>query len=179
MEVKKKMAEIVEMDKPKPQLLLPFAEKEYVDMPRAQHILGVSWSVINRMAASGFVHLIEFRERGWKKIRYQSIVDHCDRLRVEYGIPDRRPALSSPVLRHRDEDLLPFPLRDTIGTRDTLGALGFVKVESVIKICQEGLFECYRIHPMGPWRISLSSFHAYLERTMRGVRRGEAYKIPE
>jgi hypothetical protein len=172
------MGKIVEMEKPKPQLLLPFAEKEYIDMPRGQRILGVSWNVLNRMAASGLIHLIEFRERGWKKIRYQSIVDHCDRLRTEYGIPDNRPQLS-PMLRHRDEDLLPFPLRDTIGTSEALLALGLAKPESIIKICQEGPFWCYRVHSTGPWRISLSSFNVYLERTMRGVRRGVAYKIPE
>ena len=81
-------------------------------------------------------------------------------------------------MRHRDEDLLPFPLCNTIGFRDVQRALGFSSISPVLKILNEALFERYRLHPAGPWRISMTSFAAWLERTRVGVTRGpHAYKI--
>jgi hypothetical protein len=162
------------------QLLLPFAEREYVDMKRACRILNSSWTVIYRLAESGYLQLIDYRARGWKRVRYQSIVEHCDRLRQEYAIPDRRPPLSSPVLRHKDEDLLPFPACETIGFREVQQALGFSSIAPVLKILEEGRFECYRLHPAAPWRIFAPSFADYLERSRVGLTRGpHAYKIIE
>lgn len=157
-----------------------FSEKNYVDMKRACRILDASWTAIYRLAESGYLQLIDYRARGWKRVRYQSIVDHCDQLRRQYAIPDRRPPLSSPVLRHRDEDLLPFPARQTIGFREIQQALGFSSIAPVLKILEEGPFECYRLHPAAPWRIYAPSFLEYLERCRVGVTRGpRAYRIVE
>ena len=161
----------------KAQLLLPFAEREYVDMPRACRILGTSATTVVRMAASGYLQLIEYRERAWKKIRYRSIVEHCDRLRVEYAIPDTRPALANELLRHKDEDILPFPMRDTIYIRDIVEPLGFACKQPATKIVEEGRFLAYRLHPGAAWRIHAPSFREYLSRTLQGVSGGpRAYK---
>lgn len=151
-----------------PQMFLPFAEKEYVDMARACRILGVGWETVRRLADTGQVDLIEYRERGWKRIRYQSLIDFCERLRREYGIPDRRPHLSAPYLRHRDEDLLPFPLADTMYSEEATSALGVSK-NVLAHLIEEGRFEAYRMVLSGgeavkgsPWRISRASFGQYL-----------------
>jgi hypothetical protein len=121
------------------------------------------------MAEAGYIQLIEYRAGGWKKIRYQSIVDWCDRLREEYAIPDRRPPLSSPILRHKDEDLLPFPLLQSISTEDAMIATGYQHHWTVNKLCEEGHFECYRLHPEYFWRINLPSFRAWLDKWLAGV----------
>jgi hypothetical protein len=156
------------------------SENEYVNMPRACRILGASWTVIDRMIGLGVLEQIDPGPRRWKNLVYQSIVDHCDGLRKKYVIPDRRPPLSSPRMRYKDEDLLPFPLCNTIRFHDVQRALGFSSISPVLKILNQGLFECYRLHPAGLWRISITSFVAYLEKTRIGLKRGpHAYKITE
>ena len=151
-----------------------FAEREYVDMERACHILGASWSMVNRMAASGYLILVDFRRRGRKRVNYASIIEHCDRLRQEYAIPDRRSPLSSELRRYRDDDILPFPLRDTIGATDAAPMLGYQVKWSALKLCEEGRFEAYRLHPGAPWRISLPSLQKYLEEITKGIHGGAA-----
>jgi len=37
------------------QLLLPFAEKEYIDIGRACRIYGVTWMVVRQMAEEGII----------------------------------------------------------------------------------------------------------------------------
>ena len=51
------------------QILLPFAEKEYIDAPRASRILDVSHRTVLRLAASRMIEMIEYRENARKKIR--------------------------------------------------------------------------------------------------------------
>ncbi|MGO9731868.1 hypothetical protein [Mycobacterium sp.] len=87
-----------------------------------------------------------------------------DRLREEHKIADRRPQLSGPYLRHRDEDLLPFPLKDTLRAQQALAALGFAKTHSLVLLIEEGRFEAYQLVPQGPWRVSGSSLLAHLDR---------------
>ena len=131
------------------------------------------------MAASGLIELIDYRPHGHHRIRYQSIVNHCNRLREEYAITDRRPPLSSPLLRNKDDDLLPFPLSDTIGVPAIAPALGLSPL-SVRRLLEEGPFDCYRVHPSAPWRISMASFSAYLEGVRAGVAgHPGAYRIRE
>jgi hypothetical protein len=107
----------------KNQLMLPFAEREYVDMPRACRILGASWNMVVGMAAGGYLRLVDYRRNSHKRVHYGTLVEHCNRLREEYAIPDRRPPLACELLRHRDDDILPFPLRDTIAVADDPEAL--------------------------------------------------------
>lgn len=145
-----------------------FAEREYVDMDRACRILGVSWSMLNRMCSQGYLILVDFRHRGRKRVHYGSLVGHCCRLREEYAIPDRRPVLASDLLRHRDEDILPFALRDTIDTSNAARLLGFQAKQTANLMCVKGCFESYRLHPFAPWRISRSSLQEYLRELLSG-----------
>src|SRR5580658_2609607 len=75
--------------------VLPFAEKEYVDMARAGDILGVSWQTVMRLAQSGMLRMVEWRSPSRRLVHYGSLVDFCDDLRRQYMIPDRRPTLSA------------------------------------------------------------------------------------
>lgn len=157
-----------------PQFLLPFAEKEYVDGDRACLILGICRKTLARMAQSGLVEMIEYSLRGhYKRVRYLSIVEYCDQLRHRYSIPDRRPILSASFLRHRDEDLLPFPLSITMGSEEALAAMGLPserhrsEVRRLALLVEEGRFEAYQLVPGGHWRISRPSFAAYLDRVRR------------
>ncbi len=149
-----------------PQFVLPFAEKEYVDVARTEAILGVSWQTVVRLAQTGMLDLIDLRPRGWKKVRYGSIVDFCDRLRELYRIPDRRPTLSAPYLRHRDVDLLPFPLTATMCMTEALAATGLADRRGLRALMEEGCFEAYRLMdaPGVPWRISRPSFVEWMKK---------------
>ena len=153
-----------------PAVQAPFAEREYVDMPRCCRILGVNETVARRLAESGLIKLIDHLPRTRKKIRYQSVVDLCDRLRREYGIPDRRPLLSAPYLRHRDADLLPFPLADTIYSNKAMELIG-CGFYTLTRLVDEGRILAYRLAPGArtPWRISSSSVTAHMQRTLNGV----------
>lgn len=156
------------------QILLPFAEREYVDVNRTARILGVSATTVLRLAAtrdpSGqfLLNLIDFRRGARKRILYSSIVRFCDRIRAKFGIPDRRPPLSNPIFRHKDDDLLPFPISDTIGIKAVLPPLGFVDKRPVVNLIEEGAFEAYQIYNETPWRISRTSFLAFMEKTRTG-----------
>jgi excisionase family DNA binding protein len=96
------------------------------------------------------------------RLLYSSIVRLCDQIRVKYNIPDRRPKLSNPILRHRDEDLLPFPWSDTMDTTEALTYIGYESRKTVYNLIEEGRFEAYRLVGEMDWRISRSSFAAFL-----------------
>ena len=90
------------------QMILPFAEKEFVNVPRTARILGVSVSTVYRMAemhdkgGRALLSLVAYRRNARKRVLYASIVRFCDGLRNRYGITDRRPKLDHPMFRHRD-----------------------------------------------------------------------------
>lgn len=115
------------------------------------------------MAASGSVKTID--RGGPRLVHYLSVVELCDRIRMAYNLPDRRPQVS--VMRHRDEDLLPFPLRETIGAQTALRTLGLGQLEEVLRLIEQGRFEAYRLAPDAPWRISRPSLLTYIEYTRR------------
>ena len=137
---------------------------EGIDSQRACRILGVNYRTLMRLAASGCIEWFEDGKRSWKRVRYNSIVDLCDRLRNDYDIADRRPILPPPHLRHRDEDLLPFPLQDTMSAPEVLRVLGFAKTPSLVGLIEKGCFEAYQVVPESPWRVSRSSLTAWWER---------------
>jgi len=154
------------------QLLLPFAEREYIDVKRAARILGISISAVLAFHAYGYIEMIDYAKRKRKRVRYQSIVDLCDRLRKEHGINDRRPPLPNPIFRHRDADLLPFPLEDTIGVRQVMRVLGYSSEKPVYFMIEEGCFDAYRLSNKMAWRISRSSLAAYVSRVRQNARLG-------
>jgi hypothetical protein len=153
------------------QLILPFAEKEYVNVPRTSRILGVGVSTVYRLAelqdkgGRALLTLVGYRRQARKRVLYSSIVRFCDSLRTRYGIEDRRPKLDNPMFRYRDEDLLPFPLSDTIGSAEALAALGYEDRRPLVCLIEEGRFDAYQLVRESAWRISRSSFKAFLATT--------------
>jgi hypothetical protein len=153
------------------QLILPFAEKEYVNVGRTARILGVGITTVYRLArlqdktGHTLLTLVEYRPQARKRILYSSIVRFCDSLRARFGIEDRRPKLDHPMFRHRDEDLLPFPLSDTIGSIEALSALGYEDIRPLVCLIEEGRFDAYQFLRESPWRISRSSFKTFLAAT--------------
>jgi excisionase family DNA binding protein len=114
--------------------------------------------------AAGYIEMIDYAKHKRKRVRYQSIVDFCDELRKRYCITDRRPPLANPLLRHRDADLLPFPIEDTLNIEQTAEILGYSSPTPVRLMIEEGRFEAYQFFPGSPWRVSKTSLAAYLER---------------
>lgn len=146
------------------QLLLPFAEREYIDMARAARILGVTWSTVALLFRKRLIEIIDYAPHKRKRVRYQSIVDFCDELRRLHAIKDRRPPLDDPMFRHLDSDLLPFPIEDTIEIDEVANILGYSSVTPVRLMIEEGRFEAYQFYPSSPWRISKRSLAEYLQR---------------
>jgi hypothetical protein len=146
----------------------PFIDKEYVDAARCARILGVSLTTVYRLIATvafdgkPLIAMVEYRRGARKRILYSSIVNFCDKLRTHFMIDDRRPALTDRLFRHKDEDLLPFPLADTIYSAEALEALGYMSNKPLVALIEEGCFEAYRLVLDNPWRISRSSFAAFL-----------------
>ncbi len=153
------------------QFILPFAEKEYVNVARAARILGVSVSTVYRLAeledkgGRALLVLVSYRFQARKRVLYSSIVRFCDGLRAHAGIDDRRPKLDHPMFRHRDEDLLPFPLSDTIYSAEALRALGHEDRRPLVNLIEEGRFDAYQLIRESAWRISRSSFVRFLDAT--------------
>lgn len=145
------------------QLILPFAQRDYIDMNHACRILGASWTTLTLLHKQGEIHIIDYRARAWKRVHYRSLVAFCDRLRARYLIPDRKPQLEAEFLRYRDEDVLPFPLRDTISMATALSALGYSRQSSVESLIDMGKIEAYKLLKGGHWRISASSLQKYLQ----------------
>jgi hypothetical protein len=108
------------------------------------------------------VSMIEYRKGARRRILYSSIVRYCDQLRLKYNIVDRRPRLANSFLRHRDEDLLPFPLADTIRSTETLEALGYTAHSALVSLVEEGRFDAYKLVGGKEWRISRSSLAAFI-----------------
>lgn len=158
--------------------MLPFAEKEWITVDRAENILGVETGVIYRLRElrdeedNPYLRVVDYGHGNRKRVLYSSVVRYCDYLRVRYAIRDRRPPLDNPIFRHRDEDLLPFPLSDTIDVRAALAYTAYDSPSSIHKLIEEGAFEAYRVLPLrgSPWRISRSSFGAWLRRTTQPPR---------
>lgn len=151
------------------QLLLPFAEREYVDVKRAAKILGISERTVLDFCTpvEGIkprLEAISYAAHKRKRIRYQSIVDFCEALRTRYGIADRRPLLASSLFRHRDADLLPFPLEDTIDVKAVMEILGYASLTPIYMMIEEGRFEAYQLANLHPWRISRISLAAFIAR---------------
>lgn len=151
-----------------PELIPPFSDRAYVNVGRVTKILGVGISTVYRLSdhkdkgGRELLTLVEYRSGAWKRILYSSVVRFCDALLTRYGIEDRRPKPNSPIFRRRDEDLLPFPLSDTIGSLEVLEALGYADRRPMVNLIEEGRFDAYQLVPESAWRISRKSFAAFL-----------------
>jgi hypothetical protein len=155
------------------QFILPFAEKEYVTVQRTANILGVSEPTVYRLAGlrgrdgRELLTLVSYRRQARVRVLYSSIVRFCDGLRVKYGIPDRRPTLDAPWFRHKDLDLLPFPLPDTMDSAEAIAALGYADIRPLTCLIEEGRFEAYKLMEANRcgWRISRPMFRDFLNLT--------------
>src|ERR1039458_922500 len=97
-------------------LALPIQRSAEVDIARVAGIFGVTVASARGMAEDGlFPGSYKVSVLTPWRINYDSVVAYCDRLRLEYRISARMAPLA-PGRRHRDEDLLPFPLTETIYT---------------------------------------------------------------
>jgi len=145
------------------QLVIPFAERDWIDMEHACKILGASWATVYRLFEDGEIRVIDYRVRAWKRVHYGSIVEFCDRLRAKYAIPDRKPPLSAGFLRYRDEDVLPFALSNTITAANAMAALAIGRMEALVSLFDEGKIEAYQLVEGSIWRVSKSSLLLYME----------------
>ena len=150
-------------------------EKEYISTRRALNILGVTQpTTLSRLAAAGRIRLVPYKKTG--RVHYGSLVEFCDRIREAYRIEDRRPKLSAPNLGHRDEDVLPFPLADTISAEEACAALG-KKNKALLDLIEGGYFEAYQLMQSEPWRVSRSSLFAFVERVRSSGQFGKAFGL--
>lgn len=150
-----------------------FAEKAWISVDRAAAILDISVATLYRLRRLSDEHgrrlidTIDYGRGKRQRVKYASVVRFCDRLRERYAIADRRPRLDHPMFRWKDVELLPFPPEDTISVREALAAMSYESETPVLRLCEEGAFDCYQIlpHPGSRWRISRNSFSAWLEKT--------------
>jgi len=147
-----------------PKLALPFQRKAEIDPKRIARILGTSPSTVMRMVRSGLIRSITLPNEKRPRIEYDAVVEYCNRLRLEYRISTR-------ILgklhgrRYRDEDLLPFPLRDTISVQVVEKALECTK-ETVRCLIEEGVLVAYQVwigQRGSPWRIQRQSLERHIE----------------
>lgn len=156
------------------QFMLPFAEKEWIDVARAARILGIGVTTLYRLRecrneqGRPFIEGIDCGHGRRQRVKYSSVVAYCDYLRQRYSIPDRRPPLDHPIFRHRDEDLLPFPLVDTMGIQHALRYTPWSAEDALYHLIEEGAFWAYRILPSAPWRISRNDFARWLDERHTG-----------
>lgn len=143
---------------------LPFARNKEIDIHRAARILGTDIRTVQRMLKD------KLMSGGYRptpaspyRIEHASIVEYCDALRVRFHIPARRRAAGS---RPLDEDILPFPVAETIQLREVAAHLD-VSNNTASKLLDTGDLVGYQLIPGAKgstWRIHRPSFIAYQER---------------
>lgn len=137
---------------------LPWTEREAIDVKRAAKILAVSEDVIRQFLRKGV--LTNFSVRSAPSIKYEAIVTFCDDLRLKYGFPARKPPTG---IRPKDIELLPFPMSESMNTREV--AMALEKSETtVIHLLEEGTILGYKLLPVRriPWRIHEASVRSYI-----------------
>ncbi len=156
----------------------PVSQYIDIDRRRARGILGVGMRTLERLTASGRIDWVNRGKKTHKLLRYQSLVDFCDEVHQRHRIPDRRPRLGA-GMRYRDEDLLPFPLADTICAKEACDLLDLRHPASIVRLVEEGKFEAYQLVPRGPWRISRSSLYAFMRDIQRPTPEHRlCYRVP-
>lgn len=162
-------------DGPGSQILLPFAEREWITLERTCLILGTTPKTVYQIedtcdeSGSPLIRVLSFGVAKRKRVLYKSVVEFCDYLAKKHSIPVQRPPLSNSLFRHRDEDLLPFPLSDTMSIVDANRYLGYESRGPVVNFIAEGRFYAYRLLDRGAcqWRISRKSFAAWFSACTR------------
>lgn len=150
-----------------PKLGLPFQKSETIDVKRAAAVFRVSGKTIVRMCERGLLrhYKLDGGRANWQ-IEYCSVVEYCDRLRVENAISDSRAQLKPGHKRRRDDELLPFPFAQTIFIADAMARLECSDVQ-VLKLIECGSLVAYRVlvdRPGSPWRIHEPSLDRYIQK---------------
>lgn len=147
---------------PGPRLDLPFQQAEAVDARRVAKILAVSHHTVVRMMNRKLLR--NYRVGLNWRIEYESVVEYCNELRVAYRVSEhqllRKPARG----RLRDEDLLPFPIAQTIYAKEVERRLDIGR-RPVIYLIEQGDLVGYQIlidAAASPYRIYRPSFERYL-----------------
>lgn len=147
-----------------PKLALPFQRSAEVDIKRIARILAISTSSVLRMIKAGLIRSISIPGESQPRVNYDAVVEYCNRLRLEYRITDRLlPKLQG--RRHREEELLPFPLHDSIGIAEVQERLQCTK-EVARRLIEEGALIAYQVYISergSPWRIQRQSLDRYIE----------------
>lgn len=148
-----------------PKLGLPFQKTQEIDVERASSILGVTKSTMRRMLDNHLVRAYRAKDkRGTWRIEYSSIVEYCDKLRVQHCISANRVSLAGTRRRHRDRELLPFPLDETVYVAEVAERLECCAM-TVAHLIETGSIVGYQVlfeTPGCPWRIHGPSVDRYL-----------------
>jgi len=149
-----------------PKLALPFQRSQEIDIRRVAKILAVGDITAYRMVRAGLFpgayQVSGSKQQQWR-IAYSSVVEYCNRLRLEYRISSRA-VTPIPGRRHRDEELLPFPMAETIGVAEVRAALDCTH-KAVLHMLDEGTLTGYQVLILTrgcPWRIYSRSLDRYL-----------------
>ena len=146
-----------------PKLALPFQRSAEVDKARVAKIFGVSQPTVFRMIEAKLFRTYPHPSGKGRRIEYDSVVAYCNRLRLEYRISEQmvRPPRGR---RLRDEDLLPFPLKDTVDLKYVCRVLD-CDGSAAQHLIEEGALTGYQVQ-IGragcPWRIYLPSLERYV-----------------
>jgi hypothetical protein len=149
-----------------PKLVLPFQLKDEIDVRRIGRILGVEEATARRMVKAKLFRRYQVAPLTPWRIEYDSVVDYCNRLRLEYRISPRLKA-PAPGRRHRDEDLLPFPLAESLSIKEVRDTLRCER-RTVLHLIETGSLTGYRIYPeelagsASRWRIWRRSLLEYI-----------------
>lgn len=146
-----------------PRLELPFQPNQSIDVARVAKIFAISKQTANRIVEKGLLRRFRIGQ-SWL-VEYNSVVDYCNHLRVHYRISEDR-LLRKPVRgRLRDEDLLPFPIADTMLAKEVQQRLS-IPCQGVINLIEQGDLTGYQIliesGGPSPWRIYRPSLDRYL-----------------
>jgi hypothetical protein len=129
-----------------PKLDLPFQRSSEVDVRRVASILAVSQNTVLSM------------------LEYDSVIEHCNQLRVHYRISEDRLLRKPAHGRLRDEDLLPFPIAQTVFAKEVQRRLDIAR-QNVIYLIEQGDLVGYQVLidlKASPYRIYRPSLERYM-----------------
>ena len=112
-----------------------------------------AWAVrtLERLAASGRIGYIDLSKKSHKRLDYQSLVDFCNRLGQEHRRAPIGARRWEPLTcTSGDEDLLPFPLADTIHAEEACELLGFRRLQPVVRLMKKESLKLTSWQPRRP-----------------------------
>ena len=163
-----------------PRLALPIQRSAEIDIPRLASIFGITLASARNMAKDGlFPGSYKVSDLTPWRINYDSVVAYCNSLRLQYRISPRLVPLA-PARRHRDEDLLPFPLKDTIYVLEVCTTLDCSR-DTVSHLLDTGAIVGYRVRSQdvtgNRWRIYRLSLEQYMA-TLRSSAQSRVSAMP-